>query len=135
MISTLVDRFRPYALTILRVTAGFSFWQHGLAKFGFLEGTVREFPELRWFAGALEAFGGPLIMLGFFTRPVAFLLSGEMASAYFISHLPRGFWTVLNDGEPAYLFCFIFLFIVAAGPGKLSLDGWIAKKFGQRWWM
>ena len=135
MISNLTAKFYPYVLTIVRVMIGFMFWQHGLQKFGYLEGRVRAFPELTWFAAVLELFGGALIAFGIFTRPLAFLLSGQMAVAYFLSHAPGGFWPILNGGERAFLFCFIFLFLVVAGPGKLSLDGWIEKKFGTRSWM
>jgi putative oxidoreductase len=99
------------------------FMQHGLQKFGFLEGRVRVFPDLTWFAGWMEVIGGPLIALGLWTKPVAFLLSGEMAVAYFRSHAPRNFWPILNGGEPAFLFCFIFLFLVTAGSGAFSVDG------------
>jgi putative oxidoreductase len=73
-------------------------------------------------AAALETFGGLLLLVGFFTRPVAFLLSGEMAFAYFIGHAPMGVWPVLNMGTPAVLFCFIWLYISSAGPGPWSLD-------------
>ena len=135
MISNLTAKFYPYVLTILRVMIGFMFWQHGLQKFGYLAGNVPEFPDLRWFAGVLELFGGTLIAFGIFTRPVAFLLSGQMAVAYFSAHAPGGFWPILNGGERAFLFCFVFLFIVTAGPGKFNLDNWIAKRFGTRWWM
>jgi putative oxidoreductase len=75
-----------------------------------------------WFAGFLETFGGLLLLVGLFTRPVAFLLSGEMAFAYFIGHAPQGFWPVLNQGHPAVLFCFLFLYLSAAGGGPWSLD-------------
>ena len=135
MISSVLERFNPYTLSILRITTGFMFLQHGFQKFGVLDGRIREFPELTWFAGLIELVGGVLIALGVFTRPVALLTSGEMACAYFLAHAPGGFWPVLNSGERAYLFCFIFLFIVTAGPGKFSIDGWIARKFGYRWWM
>jgi putative oxidoreductase len=73
-------------------------------------------------AGVLETFGGVLLLLGLFTRPVAFILAGEMAAAYFMSHLPRGFWPLLNRGEPATLFCFVWLYLAAAGGGPWSLD-------------
>src|SRR3990172_4754418 len=86
VISNLTGKFYPYTLTVLRVMTGFMFWQHGLQKFGFLDGQVREFPDLLWFAGVLELFGGSLIALGIFTRPVAFLLSGQMAVNYFLAH-------------------------------------------------
>ncbi len=107
------------------------FWQHGLQKFGMLEGRVREFPELTWFAAWLEIVGGPLIALGVWTRPVAFLLSGQMAVAYFRSHAPRDFWPILNGGEAAFLFCFIFLLLATVGPGAISVDSWIGRRSGE----
>jgi putative oxidoreductase len=122
-------------LSILRIVIGFTFWQHGLAKFGFLEGRIREFPELTWFAGVLEIVGGLLIALGIFTKPLAFLLSGQMAFAYFLSHAPDGFWPLLNGGEPAVLYCFTFLFLAVAGAGKLSVDSWLERRIGARAWM
>ena len=73
-------------------------------------------------ASVIETFGGLLMLLGLFTRTVAFVLAGEMAAAYFISHVPRGFWPLLNRGEPAVLFCFTWLYFAAAGPGPWSLD-------------
>jgi putative oxidoreductase len=73
-------------------------------------------------AGVLELFGGALVLLGLFTRPVAFVLSGEMAFAYFMAHAPQGFWPVLNHGEAAVLYCFAFLYFSAAGGGPWSLD-------------
>ncbi|MBI4460298.1 MAG: DoxX family protein [Acidobacteria bacterium] len=111
----------------------FLFWQFGVRKFfGWLGGRPVPFPQLRWFAGVLESFGSPLIALGAFTRPLAFLLSGEMATAYWTSHFPRGpgFWPIQNGGEASTLFCFIYLFLVTAGPGKLSLDGLLSKRSG-----
>ncbi|MBI4464388.1 MAG: DoxX family protein [Acidobacteria bacterium] len=119
------DRLRPVALNLLRIFTGILFWQHGASKFGFLGGRMREFPDLTFFAGVLEFFGGPLIALGAFTQPVAFILSGEMAYAFWFSHVPRGptFWPVQNGGEMAVLFCFIYLFLVTVGPGKFSVDG------------
>lgn len=135
MISKLTAKWHPYALGLMRLMIGFMFLQHGLQKLGYLDGRERVFPELRWFAMALELFGGILIALGIFTRPVAFLLSGQMAVAYFLSHAPDGFWPIINGGERAYLYCFVFLFIMTAGPGSFSFDGWFAKKFGTRSWM
>jgi len=79
-------------------------------------------------AGWIEVIGGPLIMLGLFTRPVAFICSGEMAVAYFKAHFPRGFWPVQNHGEPAVLLCFIFLLLSASGAGPLSVDEWLASR-------
>jgi putative oxidoreductase len=115
--------------SLLRVFAGALFMQHGVRKlFGLLlgpEGSWSGPPEAfsqMWFAGVLEVFGGALIVLGLFTRPVAFLLAGEMAVAYFQSHAPRSFWPILNGGEPAVLFCFIFLYLFATGAGPFSVD-------------
>jgi putative oxidoreductase len=75
-------------------------------------------------AGLFELFGGLLLLVGLFTRPVAFLLSGLMAFAYFIAHAPRGFWPIVNGGELAALYCFVFLYLAAAGGGPWSVDGW-----------
>ncbi|MBI3935055.1 MAG: DoxX family protein [Acidobacteria bacterium] len=126
----LLDKFGSPALILCRILTGFLFWQHGASKFGMLGGRMAEFPSILWFAGVLEFFGGPLIALGIFTRPVAFLLSGEMAAAFWTSHVPRGpgFWPIQNGGEPAVLFCFLYLYFVTAGPGWLSLDRILFRK-------
>ena len=87
-------------------------------------GATAVFPTQIWFAGALEVFGGSLLLLGLFTRPVAFLLSGEMAVAYFQFHFPRGFWPTMNNGVSPVLYCFIWLYLSAAGAGPWSLDAW-----------
>ena len=118
----------PQLRSILRIIAAFLFMQFGSAKLFAFPGVVM--PEggtaplwsLAWIAGALEVFGGFFLLIGWFTRPVAFLLSGEMAFAYFIGHAPQGFWPVLNQGHPAVLFCFLFLYFSAAGAGPWSLD-------------
>lgn len=81
-----------------------------------------------WFAALLEAVGGPLLILGLFTRPVAFILCGEMAFAYFRAHAPRAFWPVVNGGELAILYCFIFLYLCVAGAGPISLDRMMGKR-------
>ncbi|HEX5073097.1 MAG TPA: DoxX family protein [Gemmatimonadaceae bacterium] len=115
--------------SLLRVITGVLFIQHGVQKlFGLLvhasqtwNGPPPVFSQF-WFAGVLEVFGGILIVLGLFTRPVAFLLSGEMAVAYFQAHFPRNFWPVLNGGENVVLFCFVFLYLFATGAGPYSLD-------------
>lgn len=125
-----MKQWKPYALLFVRVVAGLLFWQHGLEKlFGFAgarpEPTVW---ALRGIGGILEAFGGPLLVLGLFTRPTAFILSGEMAVAYFRAWAPRGFFPIANGGEEATLNAFIFLWLVAAGPGACSLDAVL-----QRW--
>ena len=114
---------------LLRIMTGALFMQHGVQKlFGLLvdpsrtwNGPPPMFSQF-WFAGVLETFGGALIVLGLFTRPVAFLLSGEMAVAYFQAHFPRSFWPVLNGGESVVLFCFVFLHLFAVGAGPFSVD-------------
>lgn len=118
----------PYFLSALRIVAAFGFMQHGLTKlFAFPKGmgpdnaTVQLMSQAG-LAGILEAVGGGMLLLGVFTRPVAFLVSGEMAVTYFQMHAPRGFWFSMNGGETAVLFCFVWLFISAAGPGPISID-------------
>lgn len=118
----------PYLQSLLRIMAAFAFLQHGTMKlFAFPAGmppnggTVELMTQLG-LSGVLEAFGGVLLLLGLFTRPVAFLLSGEMAVAFFQVHFPRGFWTILSGGELAVVYCFVWLYFSAAGPGPWSLD-------------
>ena len=119
----------PQVRSLLRIVVGFTFSLHGLQKLlGLFGGTKAGILSLVWAAGCLEAVGGLLIMLGLFTRPVAFLLCGQMAVAYFTRHYPRGFWPVRNGGELAVLYCFIFLYLIFAGPGPVSLDRWVRKK-------
>lgn len=124
-------------LFLLRVVAGLLFFQAGAMKlFGWYGGLPREmFPTgvaplmtETGLAGILESFGGIAIMLGLVTRPVAFILSGEMAVAYFQAHQPMGAWPVQNHGEPAVLLCFIFLFFAACGAGRWSLDAVLGRK-------
>lgn len=116
----------PRLRSVLRIVAALLFLQHGTAK-------LFQFPHVAMFdnmqllsltglAGALELVGGILLVLGLFTRPVAFILSGEMAFAYFIAHAPRGFFPILNGGELAALYCFVFLYLALAGPGPWSMD-------------
>jgi putative oxidoreductase len=116
---------------LLRVVAGLLFVQvGGMMLFhwfgGMPPGAVMTTQV--WIGGTLEFFGGALIMLGLFTRPVAFILSGEMAVAYFQFHQPNGAWPIQNHGEPAVLLCFIFLFLAAQGGGDWSLDAMIWRK-------
>ena len=115
----------PQLLSVLRIITAFCFMQHGSMKlFGFPApfpmGHVELF-SLIGLAGVLEVFGGLLVLIGLFTRPVAFLLSGEMAFAYFMAHAPNGFWPILNHGEAAVLYCFTFLYLAAAGGGPWSV--------------
>jgi putative oxidoreductase len=121
---TALDRLQPYALSILRIMAGLLFCEHGLSKlFGFPpHGAMPPFLALEWFAGCVESTGGILVALGLLTRPAAFLMSGEMAIGYFLDHAPRSFFPLLNGGDAAVLYCFIFLYLVFAGAGPLSLD-------------
>ena len=126
-------------LSLLRAVSGVLFMQHGVQKlFGLLlkpdrtwSGAPEAFSQM-WFAGVLEVFGGGLIVLGLFTRPVALILAAEMAVAYFQAHAPRGPWPILNGGESAALFCFIFLYLFAAGAGPYSLDAALGSRRERR---
>jgi putative oxidoreductase len=118
--------FAPQLLSILRVVTGLMFIQHGTNKL-FLFPANPGFAGVPYFsllglAGVLETIGGPLIILGLYTKPVSFILSGQMAVAYFITHVPRGPWPLLNNGEVTILYCFIFLYFTAVGGGPWSLD-------------
>jgi putative oxidoreductase len=119
----------PYLLSLLRIVAGLLFMQHGAQKlFGALGATPVHLLSLAGLAGVLEFFGGALVALGLFTRPAAFVLSGEMAFAYFLAHAPRGPWPILNGGDLAILYCFAFFYLSAAGGGAVSLDRLIRRK-------
>ena len=122
----LASAWAPRLLSILRIMTGLLFLQHGTAKLlkipvipMFANLSLTSLPGI---AGVLELVGGVLIILGLFTRSVAFVLSGLMAVAYFMAHAPRGFYPILNAGELAILFCFVFLYLAAAGPGPWSID-------------
>lgn len=116
----------PHALTALRVVTGLLFIGHGLVKLaGFPEGAqpgVQPLLSLFGVGAVIEVVTGALVALGLFTRPAAFIASGQMAVAYFMFHAPAGFFPVLNGGEPAILFSFIFLLLSAAGPGEYAID-------------
>jgi len=120
------NRFTPYALSGLRIFVGLTFFQHGTHKyFNFPPGQSFQginLATLQGWAGTIELFAGGLILLGLLTRPAAFIAAAEMAIGYFTVHAPQSFFTARNGGEPAYLFCFVFLFLVFAGPGPISLD-------------
>ncbi len=113
------------ALNLLRIVVGFLIWQHGAQKLlGFPGGQqVGDFFGMMGLAGLLEIVGGTLLVLGLFTRPVAFILAGEMAWAYFQVHAPEAFWPILNGGETAAFYSFLFLYVAARGGGVFSLDG------------
>ncbi|HEX3035140.1 MAG TPA: DoxX family protein [Thermodesulfobacteriota bacterium] len=124
--NTFFTNWAPRLLSILRIVAAFLFMQHGAQK---LFGVPSDQPpnpveliSLMGLAGVLEFFGGLLVLIGLFTRPVAFILSGQMAAAYFMQHAPQGFWPVLNEGELAALYCFVFLYLAVAGGGVWSAD-------------
>ena len=119
--------WEPRALAVLRILTGLVFLQHGLNKIFNFPPTASHHPYALFtlvpgLAGLLETVGGILIVLGLFTRPVALILSGEMAFAYFMAHAPRGFYPMLNGGDFAVLLCFLFLYFAAAGGGGWSLD-------------
>ncbi len=124
-LSERLNQYQPYALTILRIVVGLLFIEHGTQKlFGFPAGGHFDgpLPTLMLVQGILEAFGGLAIALGLFTRPVAFILCGNMAVAYFMAHMPQNFFPVNNQGDAAILYCFIFLFLFFAGPGPLAIN-------------
>ena len=124
---TWLSRWQPQLLAVLRIVTALVFMEHGTAKhFQFpvpQPGVPYPLPPLQVAAGWIEVVGGILLILGLFTRPVAFLCAGEMAIGYFMVHFPRGFWPIVNMGEAAILLCFIFLYIASAGPGAWSIDG------------
>jgi putative oxidoreductase len=125
--SIIPARFAPYLLSVLRIVAGLLFLEHGTGK-------ILNFPPIQekmlgmlgsgmfYFTGLFELIGGVLITVGFLTRPVAFVLSGFMAAGYFLAHASQNFYPVLNMGELAILFCFVFIYLAAAGAGPLSVD-------------
>ena len=127
-----LERHRPTALAGLRIITGLMFMQHGTQKIFSFPAEARgpfELMSQMGIGGVLELAGGALIVLGLFTRPVAFLLSGMMAVAYFQFHaMAGGLFPMVNGGELAALYCWVFLYLVFAGPGALSVDGILAKK-------
>ncbi len=122
----------PRVLSLLRIVAALLFMEHGLMKLfhfpGPQPGAPDPLPPMLLAAAWLEIVGGALVALGLFTRPAAFILSGQMAVAYFLAHAPQGFYPALNKGEPAILYCFVFLYLVFAGPGEWSLDAQLRKR-------
>ena len=121
-----LDLWSPRALAALRIVTALLFVEHGTMKvFGFpaASGAGGPLPALMIAAATIELVGGTLVALGLFTRPAAFIASGMSAAAYFIAHAPQSFWPAVNKGDAAIMFCFIFLYLVFAGPGAWSLDG------------
>jgi len=127
MDTPILQNAKPILLSVLRIIAAFLFVQHGMQKwlaFPVSPARPTTIESLSGVAGVFELVGGFLLLLGLFTRPVAFVLSGLMAFAYFIAHAPQGFWTIANRGELAVLYCFVFLYLSVAGGGPWSLDRW-----------
>ena len=124
--SNRVSAWSPQVLSVLRIASALLFMQHGTMKLLDYPPTGEyadlELMSIVGVAGVLELFGGALLAVGLFTRPVAFILSGMMAVAYFLAHAPRGFFPILNDGELAALYCFVFFYLAFAGGGAWSLD-------------
>lgn len=129
--SQFCNKWAPCLLGLLRMVTGFLFLQHGSAKLlgmphvAMFDGL--QLMSLMGLAGVLELVGGTLVMIGLFTRPAAFILSGQMAVAYFMAHAPDGFLPILNQGELAVMFSFVFLYFSVAGPGSFSLDSILKK--------
>jgi putative oxidoreductase len=126
-----VANWIPRLLSVLRIVSAFLIMEHGMQKWLAFP-VPRSSPTTLWslsgVAGLVELFGGLFLLLGLFTRPVAFLLSGLMAFAYFIAHAPQSFWPIVNRGELAALYCFVFLYLAAAGAGPWSIDRWLRPK-------
>lgn len=118
-----LNKYQPYTLAALRIISGLLYFAHGTQKaFSFpIEGPA-SLSAMALISALLELIGGTLIVLGLFTRPVAFILSGHMAFAYFIAHAPRSFYPIANGGDSAILFCFVFLLLFTSGPGAFALD-------------
>ncbi len=127
-----LDVWAPRVLSLLRIIAALLFMEHGLMKLfhfpGPQPGAPDPLPMILMAAAWIEVIGGGLLALGLFTRATAFVCSGQMAAAYFMAHAPQGFWPALNGGEAAILYCFVFLYLVFAGPGIWSLDALVRKR-------
>ena len=130
-LSNTVSSYEPYLRSLLRIVVGFTFSLHGYQKFfglfGGIGGARSPLDTMLGVAGVIETIGGALIILGLFTRPVAFILCGQMAVAYFRVHIWISFWPLLSGGEITVLYCFIYLWLCSAGAGPISLDrafGW-----------
>ena len=126
-----LELWAPKALSVLRIMTGLLFLEHGTQKLLGFPPSEHAFPplfSLMGIQGALELVGGFLIVIGLLTRPVAFILAGDMAVAYFMAHAPKGFFPTQNGGQLAILFCFVFLYLVFAGGGEWNVDARIARR-------
>jgi putative oxidoreductase len=129
LLKTLLSRLGEPAYAAMRIVFGALFWFHGAQKlFGWFDGNAAPVGTLRWVAGIIETAGGVFIGAGLFTEIVAFIASGEMAAAYFLSHAPRARWPINNGGELAALYCFAFLYVATRGGGPLSLDRLVRRR-------
>jgi putative oxidoreductase len=117
-----LEEARPYVLSVLRIIVALLFLEHGLQKFFGFPSAGPPMTSLLYVQGVIEIVGGILLLLGAYTRVVAFILAGDMAFAYFMAHFPRSFFPAANFGDSAVLYCFIFLYMVFAGPGRWSVD-------------
>lgn len=131
-----IETWAPRLLSVLRIVAALLFMEHGLMKLLHFPapqpGVPDPLPAMLMAAAWIEVIGGGLLALGLLTRPVAFVLAGEMAVGYFIAHFPQSFWPALNGGDAAILFCFVFLYFAAAGPGPWSVDAARARPARER---
>ena len=123
-----LDRARPYILSVLRIVVALLFMQHGLQKYFAFPSAGPLMRPILYVQGVIEIAGGVLLLLGIYTRAVAFILAGDMAVAYFIAHAPRSFFPAVNMGDAAVLYCFVFLYIFFAGGGPWSLDRALLKQ-------
>ena len=119
---TSLEKWMPQMLSILRIVTGLLFMEHGLQKFFGFPAAGPELNTLLWTQGAIELIGGLLLLLGIFTRLVAFIMAGDMAVAYFMAHFPKSLFPVANGGDAAILYCFVFLLLFVAGGGPWSVD-------------
>jgi putative oxidoreductase len=127
----MLSRLEPYAYALFRIVTGLLFIFHGLQKFGMYGGQSVNLATRLGVAALIETVGGGLVMIGLFTGPVAFICSGEMAAAYFLSHAPQAFWPIQNRGELAVVYCFAFLYMATRGSGIWSID-WLRGNRGKR---